>query len=435
MNEFSCFIKNLFKKYFLDSFFIISPRLISIMVGLIALPITLANLPIDDYGKLQFILAIQAWLIVLSGQDITSGAKRGIAKGLDGTFLFAFFARLKFLTIVGLLGIIVSFCLYYIYEFTTSSLLLIIVSLFLILGFSFQTSYPEFLTAKKRFKSLAIWEGSTLAIAPLLSAVAAFFTHNILIFTITYFGFISIISWIGWFYTVWKNHLILAYKKKGIDQECFSFGKKLIPVQLISSSGIQISYFFIGSFFGVANLAVFSVANNLKKHFTGFIRRARTLFYADFVGTERNKLIRILTAGSKHRKVFSVLILISLLACMGIAYLYIKIFLPQTYQGAIVYFFILSLGFPAFALQILTRTSLEANFRYKELTVLLTLPKILEIFLIILLGFLFKVIGICFAITLGAWIESGFYYFLTLKKDLVLKLINKSPLLKKLSNF
>jgi len=429
------FIKNIFEKYFINSFFVMFPRVASIIVSLTVLPIILANLSINDYGKYQFVLVIQSWLILLSGQNITSGAKRGIAKGFNGTFLFAFFARLRFLVIIGLFGIAVSFFLYYICGLIIFSLLLLIIILFLIFGYPFYVSYPEFLVAQKRFKNLAFWETNTLTIPPLFSAIAAFFTHNILIFIIVYFTSISVISWIGWLYVVKKNHLVLAYRKGEIDKECLSFGKKLIPVEIISSSEAQISSFIIAFFFGVANLAVFSVADKLRAHLAGFIRRIRTLLYADFAKLEKSKLIGISTLGFKYRKAFLILILIFLIVCMSIGYLYIKIFLPQIYQMAIVYFLILSLELPAFILETLMGTALEANFRYKEITVLLILPKILEVILIIVSGFLFGIIGICFGIVLGAWIKAGFYCVLTLKKDLILKLINKSPLLKKLSNF
>lgn len=426
----------LFRKYFVDSFFVMLPRLIAIMVSLIALPIILASLPIDDYGKFQFILAIQAWLIVSTGQNITSGAKRGISKGLDGTFIFAFLHRLKFLVMIGLLGIIVSFCLYYIYGFTTFSLLLMIVSLFLIFGYLFQVSYLGFFSAKKEFKKFAFWETITLTIGPFSSAIAAFFTHNVLIFAIVYFFSISFVGWIGWFCVVRKNNLISAYKRREIDKECFSFGKKLILVDLISSTEAQISYFFIGSSFGVANLALFSVANKLKTHFVGFIKRIRTLLYADFARGGGNKLIKLLNFGLKHRIVtLTIIVLFFLLLCIFASYLYINLFLPQEYQDTIIYFVILSFGLPSIALETLMHTLLEANFRYKELTVLQIVPSLIKIALIIFLGFLGGVIGICLGVVLGDWIRLGFYYFLTLKKDLALKLINRSPLLKKLSNF
>ena len=429
-------IKNLFQRYFKDSFFVVSPQIISLVVGLIALPIILVNLPIADYGKFQFILAFQAFLIVLSGPNITAGAKRGIVQGLEGTFLFAFFKRLKFLIVISLFGIFLSFCLYYIYGFIALSWLLIIASLFLVFGYLFQFSCPEFFTAKKQFKELAFWESAILVLNPTATALAAFLSHNILISALAYFGSLSFVGWIGWIYIIKKNNIILAYKEKKIDRECLSFGKKLIPADLVALTEARISHLIIGFFFGSANLAIFSVAHKLRDNLARLIRRVRTLLYADFVKGEKNEIVKVLNSKSKSRTIaLAVIALLCLVFCTLVGYLYIKIFLPQNYQNTLPYFLILSLGLPSIILRVLMQTLLEVNLRYKELTVLFILPNLIKIGLIIVFGFLWGIIGICWAIILGDWIIFGFSYLLSQRKDLFLRLINRFSLLKKLSNF
>ena len=75
-----------------------------LLVGLTVLPEVLRSLPQEDYGRLQFAIAVQLWVITVSGKNILEGAKRGIAKGLDGTLLFALKRRVIFLLRVGVLG-------------------------------------------------------------------------------------------------------------------------------------------------------------------------------------------------------------------------------------------------------------------------------------------------------------------------------------------
>lgn len=429
MRNFINFTKSLFQNYFINSFYLILPQFVAVLIGAITLPIILANLPVEDYGLSQFVLTLEVWLVVFSGDNITAGAKRGIAKELDGTFLFAFFARFKLLIIVGLIGLIASFFVYNA-GFNTLALLLAIMCAFLIFGYLFQVSYPEFFIAKKQFKSFAAWQIISSIITAASTTATAFFTHNILMFTIVQFGISTLISWMGWLYIVKKNNLILAYKKGEIDKECVSYGKKLIPADIVSLTAGKISHFIIGPFFGFANLAVFSIANKLRDHFATFIKKVRPLFYADFTKNKKDELIKSLNSKLKYGIIISI---IATLFCIIGGYLYIKLFLPSAYRAAITYFLILSLTLPPIILMLIMHIILEVNFRYKELSAIATIPNLIKIALILVLGSLFKTIGVCWGVVLGQWIIFGFYYFFVFKRESIIKFINNHPWLENLS--
>lgn len=424
-------VKNLIRKYFVGGFLLFFPQATAIFISLITLPIILANLEIKDYGMLQFILALQLWLVTLTARYITLGARRGISRGLDGTFFFAFFSRLKFLILLTLLVFLGAFFVYYA-GFITLSLLLVIISAFLVLGYLPQVSYLDFFIAKKQFKNYAIWQTIASVLVPIVSALAAFLTHNILIFAIIQFGSAVLISLTGFCYVIVKNNLYSAYKKEEIDRACFSYGLKLMPASLISETSNKITSFMIGPFFGFANLAVFSIALKLEEKFRSPIKSLHNLLYSDFTRIKQKDLI--LKIKPRLRQGLFISFAFALI-CVFFGYLYIDLFLPESYQTAKLYILILGLGLPAVVLQMIIHTILAANLRYKELTALIILPNFLKILLIIILGFLFKVIGICFAVALGNWISFGSYYLLTMKKNMTLKLINRIPLLKKLSNF
>lgn len=425
------FAKKLLQRYFIDSSFLIFPQIIGTLVSLVTLPIILTNLPVADYGRFQLVLAMQVWLTALSGAHIASGSIRGIARGIDGSFLFAFLARLKLLVIAGLIGFGIAAYFYFINSYTFFYLLTIL-SIFLLTGYSFQSSYLQFLIAKKKFKQMAIWRITTSVVTPVISALVAYLTHNIVTFAGVQLGLTSLISCTAWVYVVRKNNLFSAYRRGKIDKQCVPYGLKLIPIDLISVTSAKISHFIIGPFFGFINLAVFSISTKLRDKFAELIRNVPSLLYSDFAQTDRNKVIKIINS---RLKLLGVISIIFTFLFIGTGYFYIKLFLPKSYQLAIPYFVILGMAFPANMLAIVLHTLLESHLRYKELAIIGVIPNLFKIFLILLCGYFWGVIGICIGMTASGWLSFGFYYILTLKRKIVMELIKKYPLLEKLSNF
>ena len=175
MRNFFSFLSLLFKRYSSSSFFVSAPQIISMIVGIITLPIILNNLPTKDYGVLQFVLTIQLWMIVFSGGNITLGSKKGIAEGKDGTFFYAFLKRLKLLIVIGILGILTTVFLWNNSYFAINNFaeLFLILNLYLIFGYLPQTAYSEYFIAKKKFKELAFFRifSGTLVISGKVTTV------------------------------------------------------------------------------------------------------------------------------------------------------------------------------------------------------------------------------------------------------------------------
>jgi O-antigen/teichoic acid export membrane protein len=407
------------------------PKLVAIAFTLITFPIILAYLPEENYGQFQFILALQIWLVAFSADNITSGAKRGIAKGLNGTFLFALFKRLRFLSVISLVGFIISFFIYQA-GLITLAFLFLMMSFFLIFSYLPQVSYPEFLIAKKQFKTYAFLQTISFILIPTALALTAFLFRNIFIFALVHFSLTALVNLSAIFYIIFKNKLYSAYRRKEIDKECFGYGVKLIPASLLNTTANKITSFIIGPFFGFVNLAIFSVALKLEEKFRGLTKSVHNLLYSEFANVSQESLIRKIRLGLAKGFILSFLITIP---CLILAYFYIDLFLPDSYQRAKLYFLILAFGLPAVFMQMILHTVLTANLRYKELTALIVLPNLIKILLIIVLGFFFKVIGVSLGVTLGVWLSFIFYYFLTIKRDFGLELVNRYPLLKRLSNF
>lgn len=420
------FIKKLLQKYFTGGSFLILPLVVGTLVSLVTLPIILANLPVAEYGKFQLVLAMQGWLGALSGPHIASGSIRGIATGAEGTFLFAFLARLKLLLIVALIGLSIAAYFY----FTGSYLffcLLTILSVFLVTGYLFQSSYLHFLIARKQFKQIAIWRVTTSVSVSAISALAAYLTHDIVMFALAQLGIVSLVSCLAWLQVVGKNKLIFAYKRDKVDRECLPYGLKLIPTDLVTATSARISHFIVGPFFGFINLAIFSVANKLRDRVADLIINARTLLYSDFAQADRNKLVKIIN--SRLKLLGAISIIFTLLFMAG-GYFYIKLFLPDSYQPAIVYFIILAAAFPANMLGIILHTLLESHLRYKELTPTRIIPALSKIILILIFGYFWQMIGICIAIAVVGWISFILYYFLTLRREKVIGFLNNHSVIK-----
>lgn len=422
----------LINKYFSGVFFLNTPSLLNSLIALVTLPIILSHLPVADYGKWQFILAIQIWLSVFTGENITVGSKRGIAQGLDGTLLYGLFSRLKLLTPLGAVVIGTAFFVrIFGLQDSTFAILLLIIGIYLVFGYVFQKSLHEFLIAKKRFKAWSFWQMLITSLSTIIATWAALHTGNIVYFASFYLGSVVLLSGTGFVWILKKEKVVESYRKGEIDKKCESYGLKLIPVDLISQTGVKISHFVIGPFFGFANLAVFSVANKLRDKCAGVIKTARPLFYADFARTDKKELTKTI---NRHLVRMGIIGIFFTIIFMGLGWFYIKFFLPESFQAAIKYFFILVLSMPAVTMAIVFHTALESHLRYKELSLAIVFSNVLRLFLIILFGYFWQITGICVALMMSSWITCGFYYILTLKKESAEAVLENVPFLERLSN-
>ena len=126
-------------KYAKGMFLLNLPLSVHAIVSLVTLPIVLGSVKAADFGKWQFILALQVWAFALSADNITRATKRGVANSLDGTFIYGFFVRLKFIVALTLVLLTVAIFV----SFSGSrimALLLVILSCYLSIGYLFQVT-------------------------------------------------------------------------------------------------------------------------------------------------------------------------------------------------------------------------------------------------------------------------------------------------------
>ena len=423
-------VKSLFKKYYKNTFLITFSQIVGFIVNLVALPIILSRLSLEDYGTFQFALAIQTWLLLLTVGNITLGSKKGIAQNKDGTFLFAFFYRTKFFIAITLLSLAIS-TIFFFFQKNTLGIISIIISSYTLFGYLPQVSYAEFLVGKNDFKSFSIWQTISAIIIPVVSAISAILTKNIFVFATVQLGATIIINISAFIYVAIRYNLYKSYKNKETNTDCIKYGLRMIPAEILLGTSNQLSNFIIGPFFGLSSLAVFSIANKIDSALRGVFRISNNLFYSDFAKKKYENLIESI---KKH---LPMIFLFSFFAASGyflIGYLYVRLFLPNEYQTTIIYLFIMSLAIPAFIVQSLLRTAIDSDLRHKEVALFTIASSIFKILTILIFGFLFKIIGIICALTISTWLEFILYYLATINKELFINILNRHPLILKIVN-
>lgn len=405
-------LRNIVVKNWRDMSYLNVPRLVYAILSLVTLPLVLQNVPVDEYGGLQLVLAIQAWIIILSGSQISSAAKRGIVIKLEGTFLYGFFARLKLLLPLALVyflgGIYV-----YINGYEFFSILTIIASLNLLFIHPFESSLFEYLIAKKNYSAWSRYQIINSSLSLLIATGVILYTKTIIFYFLTQSIILVLASVIEWLLIVQKEGLIKKYQIGAIDKECIVYGKKFIFVDIITATADKLAYVFIGYFLGLGDLALFAVAYKLRDHFAGFIKSLQPALYTDFASQRAD----IVLARLKDR--FLILFLLStgaaaLFFLIGSGY--ILFFLPKSVHQTILYFGILLMSFPIGGISIALHTYLESHLKYKELLIMAVWPNLITIFSILLLGYYGGIIGVCIALAVETWICAIFYYALTLLK-------------------
>jgi len=405
-------IKDAVRRYLKGSILLSLPMVINTLIALVTWPIILKNIPVADYGKWQFVLAIQMWMLALSAPNITSAAKRGIANNMDGTFLYAFWVRMKLLVAVGLAVLGIAFYFRWsgkivLYELTA------ITGLFLIFGQQFQASLSEYLVAKKRFLVLGVLNIIIFSISMGCATFIAWITHDIVYFVLFQLVSGAIISLIAWAYIVKKKNLTKSYKLGKIDRECVPFGLKMVLISLVILTSGQLSSFIIGPFWGFSSLAVFSIANKLRDKISMVIKIARPLLYADFTRLTEQELKQKV---GKSLVYLGFIGLFLTLALVVMGSFYIRYFLPATFRPAIKYLIILSIMLPAGLMTIVLHSILETHLIYKKISIAVVVPNLIKILLILVFGYFMRITGVCVAIALSGWLSLLVYLLLIFNK-------------------
>ena len=404
-------VQKIFIKYFIGGFWLSLPQVVSIAITLVTFPIVLAKIPPEDYGLFQFVLSIQVWLNALSAEYAVTGAQSGLARGINGTFIYSLTCRAKFIFPLGILVLTASPAIYYL-GYGKLAVLVFLMGLYFVLGYLANNSYNNVFIAKKQHKEFSFWKIIDSIVVPIISAGAAYLSGSVIWYAVALFVANSVVGWIGLIYVVYKNNLLETYRSNKIDKTVFGYGVKLIPSAFILQASNKITSFVIGPFFGFANLAVFTTAESLETRARSLIKVTQLLLYPDFARSSWHDLKSKIS--SKLVDAFFIS-LVFVVGFAGIGYFYIHLFLPPFYAVSAVYLVILLIGFPAKILQAILQTAFDSSLKHKEMSFLIIFPSIAKILVVVVFGYLFGIIGMLWGLALFAWLYFLFTYIVFIK--------------------
>lgn len=401
MRKFVTLTKQLFKRYGKNGFLFLLLQGVTVGIQLFILPFLTRIFSQSDFGILQFSQTLINWFALFTIGNATFGAKKGIIEGKDGTMLYAFWYRMKFVMLLSLACFVSTLVLFVVGK-VILAWVFVIVGLFLLVGYLPQVSFPQLYIAKDRFDLFVGWQSLTIVLSQVATVAVAFSTHNMLLTMAAQYFTFGLLCLLAFVMGLKRYHMIAAYKKGEIDRSCVPYGKKLILVEVIQGTAGTIHNFILGPVFGFATLAVFSVASRIDVLFRALISSGYYLLYKDFVQTDFENL-------KKHfkQKAFFLLVLSFLFSFLLFfaSSFYIQKFLPVAYHGAILYTGILILGLPALLLQSIIQAALESRLKAEAQRLATYVSQLCRI-IFLLIGGIFGVLGISISITVSAWVST-----------------------------
>ena len=394
---------SLIKRYLRGGGFLGAMNIVVILARIISLPIVVRFLSKSDYGSFRFVITLQMYVTLISGNYIVGAAKRSVARGMPATIIYAFLARIP------LLGLAAAAIMVTGHIFSVPIALSVVMAVYLIIGFSIEQSVLEYLVGLDRMGQVAMLKGGMSVFSTVFAVWVVVRTQDVFVYSAVYFGTSSLIAWVVGMVLIKRHHLVREFRRGRYEKSCLRFGLKMIPVDLMIQTLRNASVLFVGGYFGMADLAVFSSAKQVKSMAAGFIRIVRPLLYAD-IASRNSDDVRILL-----RKRFGSIMLVSfvfglVLGGLGIAYL--RVFMPRNYSASVGYFVILAAAFPAGLATRVLITFLDANLMFRELALGAFVPNAFRLIFVIVLGLWIGIPGICIGSAIGSWLNLAWFAYL-----------------------
>lgn len=421
MSGFLAFTTKMLKRYGRGGMLLLLLQAVTVAIQIVVMPFLARLLTPSEFGIFQFSQNLITWLSIFSVGNSTLSAKKGMVENKNGTILYAFLYRFKFMVVLCFLCFVAAGGFFLLGKPILPALS-IIVGLFLLFGYLAQVSFPQLFIAKENFGLFVFWQSVAIFVSQACTLAIAYLTKDVTLVIFAQYASMALICCLAFVWGLKKYHCIAAYKKGEIDRSCVDYGKKLIPVEILQGTAGSIHNFIVGPLFGFASLAVFSIAIRIDVLFRSIISSGYYLLYADFAKIEISEIRRHL-----KQKLFFVLFSSSLISLLlfFVSSVYIVHFLPASYGEAIVYIGILVCALPAVVLQGIMQSAMEAKLKAEDLRFATFLSQILRIVFLVVGGF-FGIVGITLSLTVSAWFAVlcfvfVFYEFKFLEKNILKK--------------
>ncbi len=421
MSGFLAFTTKMLKRYGRGGMLLLLLQAVTVAIQIVVMPFLARLLTPSEFGIFQFSQNLITWLSIFSVGNSTLSAKKGMVENKNGTILYAFLYRFKFMVVLCFLCFVAAGGFFLLGKPILPALS-IIVGLFLLFGYLAQVSFPQLFIAKENFGLFVFWQSVAIFVSQACTLAIAYLTKDVTLVIFAQYASMALICCLAFAWGLKKYHCVAAYKKGEIDRSCVDYGKKLIPVEILQGTAGSIHNFIVGPLFGFASLAVFSIAIRIDVLFRSIISSGYYLLYADFAKIEISEIRRHL-----KQKLFFVLFSSSLISLLlfFVSSVYIVHFLPASYGEAIVYIGILVCALPAVVLQGIMQSAMEAKLKAEDLRFATFLSQILRIVFLVVGGF-FGIVGITISLTFSAWVgvfcfAFVFYEFKFLEKNVLKK--------------
>lgn len=238
--------------YIKNSFYLIFAQGVSMVFGFL-MSITFARLLTKEiYGQWNYIFSIIGVLAIFTLPGMDTAITQAVARGHDKVLIEGTKERFKW-SILGSIAVFVVGVYYFMIDSVLLGKCIMISSLFLPFFQNFQT-YSAFLSGKKQFDKVAMYQAVTLIISVLVTVLVIYFSRNLILILIANLFSISVFH-VYFFSTIIKN-----IKNGGDNKEAITFGKHLTISQIPNQFRNHYDKIVIGIFLGFSDLAVYSIA-------------------------------------------------------------------------------------------------------------------------------------------------------------------------------
>ncbi len=394
-------------RYGRSSFLIVVPMILRILVALFSYSLLLRIVSADEFGRYQYVLAIQGWLAVFCGTRIMAASKREIVLGHEGAAVAGLIGRLFLSSAI----VVVSVFVWRLRMGSRDVFLeaLFATSLFQILLVDSIASFcREYFIAREAFGRACIAESSALLLSAAASLYAAWLHRNIL----HYFVWLVATNCMLWLVVggalMFRRNLLAGFLDDAYDVEFVRYGLRWVPLSMLGGFASSFSRMLTAWLFGYASLASFAVAMKVRDASTAVMKQLRLVFYSRFV-TESPERMKVVLRRNLL-KIFGVGLIWGVATSLaGACYVYWG--LPARYHVVLKYVLILALSFPPAFLVLLIAAYLDARLEFHRLARLQIAISVLHIFLVAAAGLLCgTVTSLCWSVVLYMWGAALLYY-------------------------
>jgi O-antigen/teichoic acid export membrane protein len=216
----------------------------------------------DIYGNYKYIISITSILGALSLTGMGPVVVQGVAQGKEGVFMEAVRTSLRWGWIMVVGAVFIS--VYYFLNHNTSLSISMLVAGVAMLFISSYSLYGNYLSGKKNFKDLTIYNVLSQIIIFIITIVVIIATKNVLYMVIAYFVTNVIVTLFFYKRVVDENHI-----NDTKDHSLMTYSKHLSFLGFFGAAASQLDKVLIFHYLGAVNLAVYSFSMAIPEQFRG----------------------------------------------------------------------------------------------------------------------------------------------------------------------